>query len=94
MDGAPNEDQTSSMEVNVAFGLVLRKLRKRQGFSQEDLANEAALDRTFISLLENGQRQPSISTIFAVAKPLKTTPSELLYEVEKQLRRARFIRQR
>ena len=48
---------------NVAFGRALRKLRLSFGKSQEALAYEAGLDRTYISLLELGRRSPTLDTI-------------------------------
>ena len=73
------------MEKTTAFGFVARSLRKRMKISQETLADECKLDRTYISLLERGLRQPSLSTIFSIAKALSTTPSELLKLVEEVL---------
>jgi transcriptional regulator with XRE-family HTH domain len=50
--------------------------------SQERLAAASGLDRTFISLLERGRRQPSLSTLISLASALGTTASRLLREVE------------
>lgn len=68
------------------FGKVLRKLRESQSLSQEKLAEYCDLDRTYISLLERGLRQPTISTIFKIADALNITPSELVKKVEMELR--------
>ncbi|KMN68155.1 MULTISPECIES: helix-turn-helix domain-containing protein [Bacillus cereus group] len=70
------------MEIPKAFGEVLRKHRKKANFSQEQLALQCNLDRTYIGLLERAQRQPSISTIFAICKVLNIAPHELIKEVE------------
>lgn len=75
------------MKVNKAFGLVLRDAREKQGFSQEHLALESDLDRTFISLLERGLRQPSLTTLFELAKTLGCRPSELIAKVESTVAR-------
>ncbi|MCG8595359.1 MAG: helix-turn-helix domain-containing protein [Kiloniellales bacterium] len=61
-----------------AFGSVLRSLRLARKLSQERLALEANLDRTFVSLLERGKRQPSLETLLRVAKVLGLTPAELV----------------
>ncbi len=53
------------------FGEVLKELRKQAGISQETLAYECELDRSFISMLERCLRMPMIETIFKLAKPLK-----------------------
>lgn len=66
------------------FGKVLRELREEQKISQEALAEYSDLDRTYISLLERGLRQPTITTIFKLAKALKTSPSKMIEIVELQ----------
>lgn len=71
------------MEISKAFGTVLRKYRKLAGLSQEQLALQCDLDRTYIGLLERAERQPSISTIFIICEVLKIKPHELIEEVEK-----------
>ncbi|RTQ92258.1 helix-turn-helix domain-containing protein [Lysinibacillus telephonicus] len=70
------------MELNEAFGYVLRKLRKDAQLSQEDLALRCDLDRTYIGLLERAQRQPTLSTIFKIANVLEIAPSDLIKQVE------------
>ena len=70
------------MTLAKAFGQVLRETRNDRGMSQESLALACGLDRTFISLLERGQRQPTLSSIFAIAGALEITPSMLLEGVE------------
>ena len=71
------------MEISNAFGKVLRELRNEAGLTQEQLGLEADLRRTFVSLLELGQQQPTLTTIFKVAKALKCNPSEIIKRVEK-----------
>jgi len=70
------------LKIEQAFGIVLREYRKRAALSQEELALTCELDRTFISLLERGQRRPTLNTIFAISKSLHTNPSQLVQEVE------------
>ena len=68
------------------FGCVLAEQRKKKTkLSQEDLALECGLDRTYISLLERGQRQPSLKSLFAICSALKISPSEMLSIVEKRM---------
>lgn len=74
------------LSVEEAFGQTLRELRKEKGLSQEELAHESGLDRTFISLLERGKRQPSLGTIISIANALTLSASELINKVEKQLK--------
>lgn len=68
-----------------SFGAVLRQLRVERGLSQEDLALEAALDRTFISMLERGMRQPTLSSVFALVVALRVPPSTMIKMTEKEL---------
>jgi transcriptional regulator with XRE-family HTH domain len=68
------------------FGKVLRTLREGKNLSQEKLAEYCDLDRTYISLLERGLRQPTISTIFKIADALDISPSELVRKVELELK--------
>lgn len=70
------------MEVSVAFGRVLRRLRVERGMSQETLAEEAELSRKYISLLEKAEYQPKISTVFGLAEALGCKPSEFIALVE------------
>jgi transcriptional regulator with XRE-family HTH domain len=67
-----------------AFGQVLRDVRLKCGLSQEQLALASGLDRTFISLLERGLRQPSLATLVALAAPLQTTATQLVAETERR----------
>lgn len=64
--------------IHRAFGKVLREYRSKADLSQEDLALEAGIDRTFVSLLERGQRQPTLTTLFRLAKVLEVSPATLV----------------
>ena len=68
-----------------AFGLVLRELRKEQGLSQETLALEADLQRNYISLIERGINQPTITTIFKLAAALGVKPSAIVVRTEERI---------
>ncbi len=68
------------------FGNVLRELREANHISQEKLAEYCELDRTYISLLERGLRQPTITTVFKLAKALNILPSHLIEKVEIQIK--------
>ena len=60
------------------FGRAVRAERIRQGLSQEGLAELAGVDRTYISGLERGRRNPALSTVEQIAKALSTEPGQLL----------------
>lgn len=61
---------SNESRVAAAFGSALRQLRAEAGLSQERLANHSSLDRTYISLLERGLRQPSLDTMVRLAASL------------------------
>lgn len=65
------------------FGIVVRGVREQRQLSQEELADLAGLHRTYISLLERGQRNPSLDVMSRIAAALDTTPSAILLAVEK-----------
>jgi transcriptional regulator with XRE-family HTH domain len=71
-----------SLTPNIAFGLVLRRQRREAGLTQEQLSLESGVQRNFISLIETGQNQPTISTVFKLAAALNVMASDLLAEVE------------
>ena len=73
------------MEPAVAFGRVLRRLRRKKGFTQEELGFEADLRRTFVSVLELGQQQPSLTTILKLGRVLDTRPGKILDLVEQEI---------
>jgi transcriptional regulator with XRE-family HTH domain len=73
------------LEPAVAFGKVLRRLRLEAGLTQEQLGLEADLRRTFVSLLELGQQQPSITTIFKLAKSLGRSAQDVVAQVELEM---------
>lgn len=73
------------LEINRCFANVLISFRKKALLSQERLAEAAGVDRTYISLLERGHRQPTIKTIFALAGALNVSPHEIIIAVEKQV---------
>lgn len=52
------------------FAKNLRRLRQAQGFSQEDLARKALVDRTYISGCERGLRNPTITMLVKLARAL------------------------
>lgn len=71
---------------HVALGRALRRLRHAAGLSQEQLGMEAEVQRNFISLIETGQNQPTITTIFRLAQALGLKASDLVAEAEQEMR--------
>ena len=71
-----------SLEISVAFGRVLRRLRLERGLSQETVGELANLQRKYISLLERADYQPKLETVFRLAAALDCSPSDLIALVE------------
>lgn len=65
-----------------SFGQLIVKRRKGLGISQEELAHRADLDRTYVSGLERGVRNPSLTAIVKVAEGLGVTIDKLLKGLE------------
>jgi len=63
------------MHKEEIFGRILQEEREAKKISQEKLAKLTGLDRTFISLIENGKRSPTLSTILKICSALEINPS-------------------
>jgi transcriptional regulator with XRE-family HTH domain len=72
------------MQAGEIFGKILQDERKAKKISQEKLAKLTGLDRTFISLIENGKRNPTFSTILKICSALEIDPSDLFSIYEKK----------
>lgn len=68
----------------IAFGRALRKARKENKLTQDQLSLYSRVDRSYISELENGEKAPSLLTIISLAKALQVKPSVLIesFEIE------------
>jgi transcriptional regulator with XRE-family HTH domain len=60
------------------FGKAVREARKRRGISQEQLAFDCGLHRTYISSVERGERNISLLNIHRIARALKVQPKDLV----------------
>lgn len=70
------------MDPGLAFGKVLRQARKQSGLTQEQLALTAEIDRTFVSLIERGERQPTIRVLFRLAAAMHVSAAQLIQMTE------------
>jgi len=66
------------MDLRQAFAANLRRLRYAKGLSQEDLAYEADVNRSYMSRLEKGASYPGLKIIGKLASVLEVEPAELL----------------
>lgn len=69
------------MDLPRILGRNVRELRKRAGMSQEELALETGMKRSYISDLERGTRNPSVKAIARLAASLGVEP-ELLVRIK------------
>ncbi|WP_221795087.1 helix-turn-helix domain-containing protein [Aquisediminimonas sediminicola] len=66
------------MDIRLRLAANLRRLRHQKEWSQEHLAFEAGIHRTYISDLERGARNPTITIVEKLATCLQTSAGELL----------------
>ena len=60
------------------LGLNLKRIRTKKAISQGDIARELGVSRGFVSTIENGKTNPTLSTIAKIAKALNVSTNELL----------------
>ncbi len=77
MQKMPTKDR-----ILVSFGQNVARIRDQRGLSQDKLAEKADLDRTYISGIERGVRNPGVKTVIRIAKALHVTVGELCKGVE------------
>ena len=63
--------------VNKDFGKRVAELRKKAGYSQEQFAFKCGVDRTYVGVVERGEKSPTLNTIEKIAYALGISKSEL-----------------
>jgi transcriptional regulator with XRE-family HTH domain len=76
----------NNLEIKKAFGEAVREIRISQGKSQEQLAFDSDLDRTYISGVERGIRNISVVNIQKLAEALDISLTHLFDRVERQIK--------
>jgi transcriptional regulator with XRE-family HTH domain len=66
------------MDVRKKFGKRLRTLREERGWSQEEFADRAGLHRTYVSAVERGVRNPTLSVLERLSKALGLPMAEMV----------------
>ena len=66
------------MDLVVTLGRNIRRLREEAGLSQEQLAFDAGMKRSYLSDMERGVRNPTVRALGRIAEALKVKPSRLL----------------
>lgn len=64
------------------FAANVGRLRERRGMTQEQLGWAAGLHQTAVARIENGERKPTLDTIFKLARGLEVAPAELFAGIE------------
>ncbi|WP_340621607.1 helix-turn-helix domain-containing protein [Xenorhabdus siamensis] len=67
----------TSNNIKSIFGQRIRYLRKEAGMSQEAFADKCGLDRTYVSGIERGVRNPTLEIIYVIANGLQIELNEL-----------------
>ena len=68
--------------IKQAFAATLRTMRHERGYSQEELADRTGVSMRFVSFMETGKRQPTISTLDALARALGVSFSEFCSAID------------
>lgn len=68
------------MSKQEQFGKRVRELRETKSWSQEDFADASNLHRTYISGIERGVRNPTLTVVWQIADALEVSPCELFKE--------------
>ena len=77
-----HHDEIRIPGLEQAFAEILRTHRRAHQWSQEELALQTGLDRTFLSLMELGLRRPSLTTVFLFAQRFGIPPAQLVQEID------------
>ena len=77
--------KSARLNPEQAFAEALRRIRKQRGMSQEALGFESGYHRTYISMLERGQMNPSLRTMLSIAAALHIPAAQMVGDVERLL---------
>lgn len=70
---------------NEKVGVVIRRLRKKKGLSQEVLSGLAGIGRTHLAMIETNTKHANFETVWKIALALEMLPHELVDEIEKEI---------
>ena len=77
-----NDMDTSKSHILLSLGGLVRQRRTELGISQEELGYRAKLDRTYISGIERGVRNPTLTALVSLAEGLEVTVAGLVQNLE------------
>ncbi len=79
------EIKQPSATLEGAFGAVLRQLRESKGLSQEELADQCRIHRTYVSQLERGLKSPTLRLIWQICASLEVSPLSMISNVQERI---------
>lgn len=68
------------------IGEVIHRYRMQSGLSQDQLVDKIDMSKAFLSEIERGIKMPSVETLFRISKALGVNASEIVVEIEKELK--------
>ena len=77
MGKAGNKRLSDGEKQTLAFGRAVYLLRIKAALSQEELALQSNTGRSYVGVLERGEKEPCLGVMFKLTRPLKTTLAEL-----------------
>jgi transcriptional regulator with XRE-family HTH domain len=72
----------TNIAQSTAFGGAVYQIRIEKDLSQEQLSLQSDIDRSYLSQLERGDKEPCLGVMFKLGNALQTTPSEILHRAE------------
>ena len=74
-----NGEKSSILDARkVLFGINLKRFREKRGMNQEELAKAARITKGMVSMIESGDRSPSLENLYNLATALNIPPTDLL----------------
>jgi len=70
------------MDIEEAVGAELRACRQKKNVSQEQLAFDAGIHRTYVSLIERGEKSPTLGVLFRLCHALDVPPAKFVRNVQ------------
>ncbi|WP_066267338.1 helix-turn-helix domain-containing protein [Hydrogenophaga palleronii] len=84
--GRPKGSRTFEPEPALAFGRAVRDARMERGVAQEQLASQAAIERSHMGKIERGEHMPTLALILRIAAALGLSAADLMAMTELNLR--------
>ena len=78
----------SDIQLNaLVVGRVIASFRVRKGLTQEVLSGLSNIGRSHLSSIENGERKPTLETLYRISCALDISMSDIMIEIEKDMKK-------